>query len=540
VSPIEPDHDVALAFHWTAVATISGGALRLRLPGRACHVRVHVAPGAGATVTKVRTGTTDVRGGFELAGDVELVADLAYGKPLTWTQVQPLADGYVARATTRLAPVARGSSAQRVLLMIDGSRSMELVDLPVPHLVQGIARALPAGSVMDAVIFDRTPVRVLGDWTPTDQAVAPIVKAILTHPRGNGSDAARALTLAHNLIAGERGETLIVMITDGAFGVTEPDALANALATSELAADFHAIVLDRGRLTAPDRQPLEVAVARYGGSYVELDAGHIDEAQATIETWLRPSAQVGGRRVLAGTGEVELAVEHASVRGTPAPIAQLALATADDALRTKLSRRFPAADDLHALAVLATSGTVARQRRETVAGGGPFTRIVRIPDPAIAPDVVIRSPVAAGGSALDHDILDRLFKLELEPKAYVCYEHALAANNALAGTVIFHLEIGRGEVTRATVDGLHDAAFDACVTDAAYVISPPMPDPAYNTDDRSLVTYPITFSVHEARPLVVPGDADSSSPLDIPAIEHGRPHHIEAGDTKTPLGGLKP
>jgi hypothetical protein len=67
-----------------------------------------------------------------------------------------------------------------------------------------------------------------------------------------------------------------------------------------------------------------------------------------------------------------------------------------------------------------------------------------------------------------------------------------------------------------------------------------MPDPAYNIDDRSLVSYPLTFSVHEAKPLVIPGDADSSSPIDIDAIEKGRPRRVEAGDTKNPLGGLKP
>ena len=540
VSPIEPGHDVALAFHWTAVATIARGALHLALPGRACHVSVRVTPGAGATVAKLRVGDIGIKSGFDLAGDAELIADLAYAKPLVWTQQQPLADGYVARATTQLAPMMRGLSARRVLLMIDGSRSMKLVNAPIASVVRALAGALPAGSEVEAVIFDRTPSRVLGGWKPIESALAPILDAVAAHPAANGSDAATALTLAHNLIAGERGETMIVMITDGALGVTEPAALADALATSELAADVHAIVLDRGQLTAPDREPLERAVARYGGSYVEVDAEHIDEALADVDTWLRPSSQVGDRRLRAGTGVVDLAVEHAAARGTPAPLAQLALATAGDALRGKLSRRFAAADDDHALAVLATTGTVARQRRETVAGGGPFIRMVRTLDPTFPRDTVRMPAPVIRDSAIDHQILDTLFKLELQPKAYVCYEHALAKTPTLAGTAVFHLEIGRGEVTRATVDGLHDAAFDACLTDAAYLLSPPMPDPVYNTDDRSLVSYPITFSIHEAKPLVIPGDADSASPIDIDAVKGaGLPRHIEAGDTKNPLGGLK-
>ena len=65
--------------------------------------------------------------------------------------------------------------------------------------------------------------------------------------------------------------------------------------------------------------------------------------------------------------------------------------------------------------------------------------------------------------------------------------------------------------------------------------------PAYNSDDRSIVNYPLTFQIHEQHPLVIPGDADSSSPLDIDAIKGGPPpRHVTPGDTKNPLGGLRP
>ena len=68
-----------------------------------------------------------------------------------------------------------------------------------------------------------------------------------------------------------------------------------------------------------------------------------------------------------------------------------------------------------------------------------------------------------------------------------------------------------------------------------------MPDPSYNLDDRTLAKYPVTFAVRSQRPLVIPGDADSSTPLDIDAIKGGPPpRHVEAGDTSTPLGNLRP
>ena len=66
-----------------------------------------------------------------------------------------------------------------------------------------------------------------------------------------------------------------------------------------------------------------------------------------------------------------------------------------------------------------------------------------------------------------------------------------------------------------------------------------MPDPTYNTDDRSLVSYPLTFQLHSDKAVIVAGDADSESPLDIDAIEGGVPRHVQAGDTSQPLGGMR-
>lgn len=42
--------------------------------------------------------------------------------------------------------------------------------------------------------------------------------------------------------------------------------------------------------------------------------------------------------------------------------------------------------------------------------------------------------------------------------------------------------------------------------------------------------------------MIVPGDADSESPIDIDAVEGGVPgaRKIVKPDTKTPLGGMKP
>ena len=44
----------------------------------------------------------------------------------------------------------------------------------------------------------------------------------------------------------------------------------------------------------------------------------------------------------------------------------------------------------------------------------------------------------------------------------------------------------------------------------------------------------------EKKPIVVSGDADSQSPLDIDAIKGGVPERVRVQDTKTPLGNLRP
>jgi hypothetical protein len=561
LSPIEPGHELPLALHWTALADIRGGALHLMLPARPCHGTVRVTPGPGATLAKLTAGGTETRGAFEIAdADVELVAQLAYARPLVWTQSEELGDGYTARVTTLAAPPGRALGARRVLLLVDGSRSMKLVGEPaVAAVVRAIGAALPAKAEIEAVIFDRRPVRVLGEWKPADAAtLGRIEEAVRTHAPANGSDAAAPLALAHNVIAGTPGEAMIIVVTDGVFGGVPDDALAQAIGASELAVDVHTIVLDRGRLRAQNTDAVEATVAHYGGSFVEVPADDLAGALGEIDSWLRPSVQAGDRRLLAGTGAVEVAIVKGAVRGTPAPVAQLALArtaatdlAGEDApeaavaqaeqLLACMARRHPRADADHALAVLATAGTVARARRDAVAGGGPFARTVTVADPTFPPEIAVHQTSLIGASAIDHTILDNLFKLGLQPKAYVCYQKAIARNNALAGTVTFHIELGRGEVTRASVDGLGDATFDACLLDVAYAIAPPMPDPSYNLDDRTLANYPLTFAVRADKPLVIPGDADSATPLDIDAIKGGPPpRHIEAGDTKTPLGNLRP
>lgn len=606
VQPLAQDQDVTLETRWVVAAEIRDGSLHLTLPARGhaapkCRGLVQAKLGPGASVERIRLDNVEIgvrpTATFELgATDATLSVVLAFkrNEPLVWQQTMPIGDGYSAQAITITTPAIRSASSRRALLVIDGSRSMELVGRHnVQRLVREIGSALPQKAEIEAIVFDRKPTRVLGAWKPaTPEAITAIETAVKSHTAVNGSDTAAALAFAKQVVdgAGGRGQTMVILISDGVLGDVAPDALTKALASSPNDLDVHAIALAPGRMRVPDAAILRAPVHYYGGSFIEVPTKNIDVALLSIGDWLRPAWQnlalrPAGRtakiddtgalagtdaaipdQLRAGTGVVRFQLVkkadkleltgHADSKFTAtagkapaAAIAQLALLEAgsfDETTRARLRERHPSVDEDHAFVVLSSTGSVAANRRSMVAGGGPYTRMVDVEDPSFPPDVRVGQPVVIGGSSLDRNLITILLRQYLQPASFTCYQRALATNGALAGTAQFRLEIGRGELTRASVVGLSDATFDACLLDAAFQVTPPLPNPDYNTDDRTIVNYPLTFSVREHKPFVVAGDADSSSPIDIDAVEGGVPvsakrrGQVKAQDTSTPLGGLRP
>lgn len=589
VQPVRAEREVSLALRWTETAEIHDGALHAKLLGRIdgskCTVTVKAQPGPGATVSSIAAaGAPLPRSGAFVwsADDVMISVALAMGKaPIAWLQTTDLGDGETARALTVIAPAVRAETgAHRVLFVIDTSRSMELVGRNnVRRLVGAISSALPQGSTIEAILFDRRAERVLKAWQPAETATSAIDQALAKHGAVNGSDLVGAFALANTALAEpttSHAQAMVITITDGVFGGVATDALAKALGGRTETIDVHALVLDPHAMSSPDGDAIHPLVSAYGGTYVEVAIDDLDRTIAEVSDWLRPAWQdlaVTGigtplglpQEVRAGTGFVQLSLGprtkgvtitahgdapvtvHATVLPA-APIAQLVLAQVDDdnlgpgvsgeQLRAKLTQHFPSIDDEHDLAVLSTVGRVAAGRRQMIAGGGPYTRMVELPDAAFPPSTTISTTVSTGGSALDRSIIKRLLNDQLQPHAYSCYARSLGRMIALAGTATFQIELGRGEVTRVTVTGFEDnAEFHACLVDAAYGLAPPMPTPGYNLDDRSTVNYPLTFSVRDKQPAVAASDAAvtpaASTPVD------GRRPKLDVGDTTTPLGNVK-
>ncbi|HEU0035686.1 MAG TPA: VWA domain-containing protein [Kofleriaceae bacterium] len=598
IQPIAPGGEVQLVTRYAALATPRAGALELVLPGRGgaglatCKGTLRALPGPGATVQRIAiAGTTAgtkaapiVIDASDVVIDVEL--ELPAKQPVVWTQTQPIGDGWNATLVTALAPRITGQSARRVVFVVDGSRSMELVGAArVAKIVRAIGAALPPGSELEAIAYDRTATRLLGKLAPaTPQVLADLEAAIARRPAGNGTNLTAAFELARQTLerapGGVRGQAMIVVITDGVTPELPGTTLVRALGPTSSSVDVHAIVLDPAHTTSPGATLLRAPVNLLGGSYVELDVDHIDGALSAIDEWLRPAwlelalsipsgPQAIPSELRAGsgftqlvfhrgaaswklTGHREAAFAIASKPAPAAPIAALALvAPAADAFaqradvakakqlveRARLAQG-PVTED-RMLAVLSSAGRIAKSRRAMVAGGGRYERTVAVADPPQPPPAPVSLPIPA--SAIARITLERLFRDQLQPKAYACYQRALGLDPKLAGTVRFTLVMGRGEVTDVQLVGLPGAheAFDRCLLDAAYVLTPPKPDFKINADDQTIANYALTFQRQAEHPIVVAGDADSSSPLDIDAIEGGVPGKIKV-DASTPLGGMRP
>src|SRR5690606_5578281 len=123
---------------------------------------------------------------------------------------------------------------------------------------------------------------------------------------------------------------------------------------------------------------------------------------------------------------------------------------------------------------------------------GRYERVIAFDDPK--PSLAAAAPgPAAGPSAIALPTLERLFRDQLQPRAYACYQRALGRNAKLAGTVYFQLRMGRGEVTEVTLTGIGDPPLEACLLDAAYRLTPPLPDFSVNADDQTIANYPLTL-----------------------------------------------
>ncbi|MDQ3366700.1 MAG: VWA domain-containing protein, partial [Myxococcota bacterium] len=304
LQPIAQDHDAMFETRYVMLAEPRGGALHLVLPGRpaaglltVCQGTIRALPGPGATVRKIRIGGLDAgtsRAAFALAGrDLAIAVELAVAgtQPIAWVQTQPLADGWHASLVTVLGPQVKPAGARRVVLLVDGSRSMDLVGRHnVVKVINRLGAALPRDAEIEAIVYDREVTRVFGELRPaTPQNLAAIETAVTQRGSKNGSDIVGAFARARELVDGARGQAMVIVITDGVTGDVDGAALTRALGAKTSTVDVHAIVLDPAATSSPETDALRAPVNLFGGAYVEVAVDRLDDALTAIDGWVRPA-----------------------------------------------------------------------------------------------------------------------------------------------------------------------------------------------------------------------------------------------------------
>jgi hypothetical protein len=465
--------------------------------------------------------------------------------------------GLVALAIAAPAAVTRPSAPaapDRVIVLLDRSRSLgEAGRAASERAVAAVLAAAPRARV-EVVTYARTAAGVLGALAPNGEATrAAIVRALAGRPLAAGGDLGAALELAADRLASSSGDAAIVVIGDGIL----PDELDEREAIARLgrATLEHARVVSI--VLVPDGAPLPAlaggaldGLAAASGGALHLvrhgDRAGLDRAAALVDRSLDlaliddgtsrglalPSTLAPGEGGLAlgwydgKAPDLELTLGGVAARPPvarptlAAPATQLVLAHAqpsellgptpptdasDEALRERLvaaATRAGVVSPQTALVAHASGDGFGKDRLALARrwGGRAYRRIGWPGEPTLPP------PTLAGGrssgaqtigaaGALDRVLVDDLLNRQLLPRARRCYAAGRQRVRGMEGRVFLTLELARGEVLTARVDGqIGEPTLRGCLVDAGYALTVPAARPGPG-EERIEVSY-----VFELRP----------------------------------------
>jgi len=511
-------------------------------------------------------------------------------EPLVWFDTRALDARHGTIAVSMFVPRPDSGERlpfERIVVAVDTSRSMDGAIDASARVVDAVLANAPPSAQVRAILFDRNA-RAIGDaWRPIDAAArADLGKAIRGAALANGTSVADALSLAGAALGDATTRTLVLVVTDGLLP-TDSKALdlAQRLGAPRAGLTASFVLVSPDKATLPDilHGPLADLANRTGGMVLATRAGEVTARTASIARELghaaplrdlaltgvdNASALALPDRLAAGGGAVALgwyegAVPsrvvlganradrelHVTARRIAAPeLADVALAdlTADnlagpdgsdpsqaqiDAARElvlQMLRRRAIVTDPTSLVAIDSRSRFAVERRKLAVGGGPFTRV---PPPgesmvrATVPQVRLGTVKLRG--ELDARLIHGMLETGLLPRARACFQPLLLRQRAAEGTVHLDLELSRGEVTDARVSATDfPADVSVCLLDAVNQLDVPrtvvddVPDTVY------VVHYPLTFR-SLAGEIILPGDADSDSPIDT---------GVHAEDADKPLG----
>ncbi|MGH1341378.1 MAG: hypothetical protein ACRBN8_07505 [Nannocystales bacterium] len=386
---------------------------------------------------------------------------------------------------------------KHVLFVVDRSKSTAKAhDRDVLGMANGLLDTLPANTTFDALAFNRTVTPLFPERSSFPRAGSPkdrtaLHDALLAVPRDQGTDLEAAMSEAARRSREGRGQTLVVVATDGMFPSSiSPDAVARGF---EVALGGRkdrpevVFVVDEPMLQRSGLHPTHPAarVAAKMGARISLESiAQLDGSQAgellntprvlgnlavelppgvTLEDPV-PEGLVAGSFVMLRGRYLDAAPKSIRVNGTLGP--------------KQVTRKIKPTQTPHpADAFVATSRSPLDEAvREGFSAPPWYTARW---------DREARASIAQAGrfgrnkkrGFLDQKVFRHYLTTRVLPRARACYNDALTREPELSGRVVLEIEVGKGEVMMArvaerTLDG-KDPKLDTCLTDAAWRLDAP-------------------------------------------------------------------
>jgi hypothetical protein len=485
-----------LRYRYAAPLACHRGRFVLHVPGSLeadpvpAEVRVSIAAGAGR-VTDLELAGVPVHGATAARGRAPARAawDLSFALRGQGRGAEPMlagasrdgAETTVALGICRGEPAVTGPPPERVLLLIDRSRSVGPAGISLERdLGRALLEALPPSVHFNAVLFDRAATQLFPvARAATAEALAALEAQASPGQLENGTSLPRALKAAAELARFEGpAHTWLVLLTDGALPEAErAEALLAATASLPAARTDVLVLLIRpgGDEPAPAQaqELLRALPARFGGVLRTVNPSDLRGAVAEVAAAARQggdlfavSVSAGGKRseafaaVPPGTGQTRIlrvpgraGLTIGGRRGGDGFSAALAAVT--------VPRPALAAHLGHVAAAW-----IARDARlsawvETATGPPPLE------------DEILRGQ-------MDKGVVRNALSLAYMPRARACYLSRKVQNPEdfqLRGRLRLELHLERGEMVEAVVrrSTLNRPEIEACLREAAFGVEIPRP-----------------------------------------------------------------
>lgn len=432
-----------------------------------------------------------------------------------------------------------------VVLAVDRSLSTSsLLQGQTHRMFTSVLDGLPAGATFDALGFARTVTPLVetergqAPRASDSAARATLQRALDANEREPGTDLVAALVTAVERSQAQKAKRpMIVVVTDGMLPVS--------LDAEQVSRAFDRAVGRRGR--RPDvlfvvddpllvRSGLDPAhpmarIAAALGARISLEA--VGQLQGRADADLLSAPRV--------MGKLELPMPEGMVLEQPPPSG---LVAGSFVLLTGHYVGKPAAS-LEIKGELGGEGVTSRLRANeqerrpqalaAVVGGAPDEAVsegfVRPPWYESEDQRTAELGIAQAGRGgverkgfLDRKIFRHYLTTRVLPRARVCYNHSLVRDPVQAGRAVLHVEVAKGEVMLASIDGVElrssDEKLVACLGEAAWELD----IPAGELDDKVYVLrYPLRLvPPEEGKPADVVEGLSEDQMLELMAAPPGR------------------